>query len=176
MSGEDCRRTSWIRHFLNFELREPEPDDGMPILGTTALMLAAGNGDVLMLRMLIDAGATLDGRDHRGWEDADTAVTIAASRGHLDALRELLKAGARVDAGRNFSALAVVLHPRRWRYRRPPENLTEAVRIILENGGNPHGAPNGKPPLELLSEANLPPPLRGDLERLIRDFQTPTAK
>lgn len=56
----------------------------------TALMMAANNGDVVLLDRLIAAGAGLDLADYYGF----TPLMFAAEQGHEDAVRLLIKQGA----------------------------------------------------------------------------------
>ena len=60
-------------------------------LGETALMLAAVEGHVEVVRRLIDAGSDINGE---GW----TALHYAAWKGHLEVCKLLMSKGAEIDA------------------------------------------------------------------------------
>jgi ankyrin repeat protein len=68
--------------------------------GMTALHWAAENGDVEMVRMLIDAGANTEAVTRIG---DYTPLHVASEGGHGEAVRALLEAGADVDARRAFA-------------------------------------------------------------------------
>lgn len=57
--------------------------------GETAAHIAAGHGQLAVLRLLQKHGANLQNEDERG----DTPLIYAAKDGHLDIVRFLLKAG-----------------------------------------------------------------------------------
>ena len=61
--------------------------------GYTALMIAAGKGQVDCLKELIAAGAEVNKQDVEGY----TALMIAAGKGQVDCLKELIAAGAEVN-------------------------------------------------------------------------------
>jgi hypothetical protein len=63
----------------------------------TALYMAAGNGRLEVLRLLLDAGAD----PSRGGSTDFTPLMIAAGKGNLEVLRLLLARGAAVDAVRS---------------------------------------------------------------------------
>ncbi|KAI3434440.1 hypothetical protein D9Q98_002517 [Chlorella vulgaris] len=66
--------------------------------GGTALLDAAANGQVEVVRLLLDRGADLEAVD----SDGDTALAVAAAHGHVEVVRLLLKNSANLDApGRN---------------------------------------------------------------------------
>ena len=59
-------------------------------LGSTPLILAAGQGHATCVSALLEGGADVGARTNYG----DTALTLAASGGHLDVVRTLLLGGA----------------------------------------------------------------------------------
>ena len=62
--------------------------------GYAPLQFAAGNGHVEMTRLLLEAGADPDYRDHNG----DRAILWAARRGHAETVGLLLTAGSPPDS------------------------------------------------------------------------------
>ena len=71
--------------------------------GSTALHIAAREGNTEVARVLINAGADLDARGRGG----QTALYWAARAGHVDFARILVEAGADVDAQTNFGSTAL---------------------------------------------------------------------
>ena len=61
-------------HLLNIELKTG--DDHTP------LMVAAGNGKLQAVKWFLEKGATVTGKDHRGWN----TLHIAASGGDTDVI------------------------------------------------------------------------------------------
>lgn len=66
-----------------------------PIVGTTALMLAASQGHTELVQVLIDAGADVNARDFTGW----TALHGAAYKGSSKVVLLLLEHGAVSSGG-----------------------------------------------------------------------------
>jgi ankyrin repeat protein len=68
------------------------------VTGYTALAGAAWRGDNELIRLLVDKGAKLDPRTHRGWSVTDMAtgpyLRTTGSTPHLDTVELLLKLGA----------------------------------------------------------------------------------
>jgi len=64
-----------------------------PVLGWTAALLAAGNGNLGILNVLLDIGVDIE---HQA-KDGTTALIIAAMNGRSKAVRSLLKKGANVN-------------------------------------------------------------------------------
>lgn len=62
--------------------------------GYSPLQFAAGNGNAEMTRLLLEAGADTEYRDHNG----DRALIWAAERGHAETIALLLDAGSPPDA------------------------------------------------------------------------------
>ena len=58
------------------------------------LQQAALNGNVVEMRRLVAAGASVDERD----ADGDTALHCASMKGHVEAMRALVELGADKDA------------------------------------------------------------------------------
>lgn len=67
--------------------------------GATALFIAAQNGHLRILEVLLEHGAKTDAAR----TDGATPLWIAAQMGHDHVVRRLLKAGAKVDATRHVS-------------------------------------------------------------------------
>lgn len=91
-------------------------DAGSPILGTRALMLAAWNNRIDMVRLLLDRGADVNAQDATGW----TALHAAAFAGNTEIMQLLLERGAVRSESRWTS-----YRPSRWADK-------EDHRIILE--------------------------------------------
>ncbi|MCU1438913.1 MAG: Ankyrin, partial [Naasia sp.] len=62
--------------------------------GTTALLGAAGSGNVAIVQMLLQAGATVE---NRAESDGVNALMVAAMAGHTAVVQALLAANARLD-------------------------------------------------------------------------------
>jgi uncharacterized protein len=90
--------------------------------GVTALMHAAGNGDLTVMEMLLKAGAEVNTGTKRS---KSTALGSAARAGKIDAMRRLLKAGAS-KASFDDSLLAAIRG-----------GHVDAVRLLLDQGANP---------------------------------------
>ena len=60
--------------------------------GRTALSLAAGQGHVEMVRVLLAGGAWVD--PHEDYDTYETPLMVAAENGHLEIVKLLVEAGA----------------------------------------------------------------------------------
>lgn len=67
--------------------------------GATALFIAAQNGHLRILEVLLEHGAKTDAAR----TDGATPLWIASQMGHDHIVRRLLRAGAKVDATRHVS-------------------------------------------------------------------------
>lgn len=66
--------------------------------GATALMLAAGVGNLEMVKMLLEAGADVDATDARGWTALMKSLfNYEQNRGFPDVLEVLIDAGADIE-------------------------------------------------------------------------------
>ena len=62
--------------------------------GETKLAIAAKNGDVNLVKILIKAGAKIDAKDKSQWQPLHTACVYD----HIEVVKTLLKSGANVNA------------------------------------------------------------------------------
>ncbi len=67
-----------------------DPDGESALCGSSALLVASGQGDVKTMELLVAAGADINHRDCQGW----SALMHACNKGHLSAVEFLLKNGA----------------------------------------------------------------------------------
>ena len=65
--------------------------------GWTALDEAAYNGEVEVIKALVEAGAEVDHADNSGW----TALHVAAQESHVEIIQALLHAGADLNLAVN---------------------------------------------------------------------------
>jgi ankyrin repeat protein len=72
--------------------------------GLTMLMLAAQNGELEILNILLEAGADVLALD----KDGCTALMLAAANGHIEIVDALLKAGANKNAADNEGKTALI--------------------------------------------------------------------
>ncbi len=96
--------------------------------GATALVRAVRSGDVRLLRLLVEAGAEVDGVC--GCADRESALITAVNLGAVDAVEYLLEQGAPVDDvafDGGSTALHVAVHRERH----------ELVRLLLAAGADP---------------------------------------
>lgn len=117
VAAAEAGRTAVVRLFLQAGI-DPNSADRR---GVTALMHAAGRGDLPMMEMLLKAGAAVNARTSGG---DGTAMTWAASSGRIDAVRLLIKAGATRES---FDRALL------WAMR---EGHLEIFRLLLEHGAN----------------------------------------
>jgi ankyrin repeat protein len=68
-----------------------DPNERIPVVGTTPLILAAAHGDLECIRTLLDKGADVNAEDMTGW----TALHAAARNGHAQVVQLLLDRGAK---------------------------------------------------------------------------------
>ena len=90
--------------------------------GHTVLHNGAMRGHASIVRMLLDAGAEIEARDHEG----STPLHLAVLRGKKAVVRLLVEAGANVNAKRNDKATA--------RYMATAANHESIQKILIEHG------------------------------------------
>jgi len=76
------------------------------VRGLTPLMSAASKMSVVLIRMLLEAGAraSINAKDNEG----RTALMFAAERGHVETIKMLLEAGAAINAKDNMGQTALM--------------------------------------------------------------------
>jgi len=119
------------------------------------LLVAADEGDVEMVRTLLDKGADLEVRARRGGE---TVLMIAAARGYVDVAKILVENGADVYAtsGAGLTALMVAARARQ----------AQMVRYLLDKGADANcKGPLGSTALLLATEGRA-----GDLSVSDKDL------
>jgi ankyrin repeat protein len=122
------------------------------------IIAATQRGDPAVLRLLVDAGANVNARDHNGWSALRWAGQSGSRRQNqnMTGITALLeKAGARDQAGNNAAALFEAV------LQKDPVRVEEALRL----GANPNARDDrGVPPL--VHATTLGPP--AIVEALIR--------
>ena len=94
-------KTKDVRRYIRMGV---DVDWILPGLGVTALIRAADHGHVVVVKLLLAAGAQVDHAENSG----TTALWTAACGGHLDVVRVLLNAGAdKTIAERPFGRKAI---------------------------------------------------------------------
>ncbi|KAM9367317.1 ankyrin repeat domain-containing protein 31 [Phaethornis superciliosus] len=93
--------------------------------GETELHIAAGRGNLPLVKALISSGVCVNDQDYAGW----TAIHEAANKGFTEVIIELLKAGANVNS-RSLDGILPI-------HDAVSGNYLEAVRILLQHGANP---------------------------------------
>lgn len=121
-AGDSAKLRELIANGADVRLREST-------LGDPPLVLAARNGDVDAIIVLLDAGASVYGVGNSN----ATALTVAAENGHTDAVRILLHAGAEVDhlTGGLIADQTVLM-------RAAESGHDETVDILLSAGADVH--------------------------------------
>ncbi len=103
------------------------------VTGDLPLVRAARNGNLEIVRLLIERGATVD----IGKENGDrTPLLEAAGQGHVDVVKFLLSKGADVNArGKGLTPLLLACA---WGQlpAGPPGDKTTTIHILLENGAD----------------------------------------
>ena len=125
--------TGLVRMLLDANIDPKEELDAVLIQDTSSLTTASGNGHAEVVRILLDAGAYLDGRAGDG-EPLKEAILF----GHAEIVRILLAAGADpnalhedpIDSYRLQDTFALTLASER--------DNAEIVRMLLDAGADPN--------------------------------------
>ena len=108
-----------------------DPNQGI-VRGRTPLMAAAARGDVRMVRLLLDAGAEVNGQGElRRW----SPLHAAAEGGSPEVVRLLIERGADVNAGEREGRTPLQVAAKRAG--------PQMVRILLDAGARPNIARKG---------------------------------
>ena len=99
---------------------DPTLVDGKTSDGVTPLLLAAQNGRLEVVRLLLEKGAAVDARSNEG----ATPLIHAATKGRLEVVRLLLEKGAAVNAKGNDGLTPLIAAARKGHL--------EVVRLLLE--------------------------------------------
>ena len=83
-----------VRALLAVDRTAVDAKDGN---GHTPLLIAAANGQIEVMKLLLEKGAAVDAKDSNG----STPLTLAVWQGYLDMAKLLLEKGAAVDAKTN---------------------------------------------------------------------------
>ncbi|MRR17552.1 MAG: hypothetical protein EG826_13960, partial [Deltaproteobacteria bacterium] len=103
------------------------------ITGDLPLVRAARNGNLEIVQLLAEHGATIDIGKDRGER---TPLIEAAAQGHVDVVKFLLEKGADVNA--RGSGLTPLLAASVWGNlpAGPPGDKTKTIQALLENGAD----------------------------------------
>lgn len=115
-----------IEYSVDLDLNYPQPWFD----SCTPLQHCATVGDYMMLRILIEAGATLDTHE----PNQNTPLGLATHHGHYECMRLLLSSGAKVNYSTPLGA------PLKFAIKRSD---IEAVKILLEAGAQVNAKPTG---------------------------------
>lgn len=90
--------------------------------GQTVLMIAAFNGDLSNVNLLLEQGADVNLKDKEGY----TALMFAATKGHLDIIRALLRYRVHIDQKNNQGYTAVALATMK--------NHHQVMKLLIDKG------------------------------------------
>lgn len=103
--------------------------------GYTPLMFAAGNGNPEMTRLLIEAGAETERRDHNGERALEWATSAYYLHSFADvpgAVRLLLDAGSSADSDGDRLGMSPLMHAAQY------GGHAEIMRMLLDAGADPN--------------------------------------
>tara|TARA_E500000331_G_scaffold320783_1_gene334575 strand:+ start:206 stop:1237 length:1032 start_codon:yes stop_codon:yes gene_type:complete len=102
--------------------------------GSTPLMMAAQNGEVLVVQALLDRSVDLDSTNNSGW----TALMFAAREGHASVVDQLLDAGAAPNLeSQRITGNTMAPYPQTTALREALDSgHLDIARSLLERGAN----------------------------------------
>ena len=123
-------RSGDVKTLENFLVQNPALVHARDGKGNSAVVIAAGRGQIAVIRLLLQYGANVEDATQHGLFEGKTALSWAASQGRTEAVAVLLQAGA--DPQR-MSKRGVFLGkgPLMWS---ASQGRTEVVRLLLAAG------------------------------------------
>lgn len=94
--------------------------------GTTALATACGEGEIDIVRDLLDSGVNINLKNN----DGNNALWFACFGNYLDIMELLINAGIDLD-NQNDNGVTVLMYA-------ASAGKTDALNLLLEAGANPH--------------------------------------
>jgi hypothetical protein len=120
-----------VSGYVQCEYLEREGKQPYASTDTVELIRAAGRGDMITVRGLLDKGVDVNEKDKEfGW----TALMAGALSGRTDVLKILLAKGAHVDAKDNFGWTPLMIASR--------SGHTDVVRTLLDAGADMNAKTN----------------------------------
>jgi hypothetical protein len=113
-----------LQHWLQTQGLNPENLEWRGSNGDTALMLATRAGELEVVRLLLQAGAVVNARNH----DGNNALWFACFRDRYDLIEKLVQAGIDIDNQNDNGATALMYAA--------SAGKTEMVRCLLAAGAN----------------------------------------
>jgi ankyrin repeat protein len=125
-TGSSTALNESIRILLTRGHANPDARDRAQIGdGRSALHLAAANGSMELVAILIAAGADPNGKNRVG----ETALHFAAAHGHLETARYLLAHGARLNSRSRYTRMTPVMAA-------AESGQPEVVKLLIERRAN----------------------------------------
>jgi hypothetical protein len=113
-----------LQHWLQTQGLNPEDLEQRGSNGDTALMLATRAGELEVVRLLLQAGAAINARNH----DGNNALWFACFRDRYDLIEQLVQAGIDIDNQNDNGATALMYAA--------SAGKTEMVQCLLAAGAN----------------------------------------
>lgn len=133
-----CERISTVQYILedgadvNYCYSQPPYNHYSRFTIRTPLMEAADVGSIEIMKILIVAGAVVNGRSGKYRDEYTTALQLAAATGKVDAVQVLLDAGANLKEEKGSDYTAILAATR-------SQNASIVAMILAADGGAPWG-------------------------------------